>query len=104
MAFSRIHEFLCLLLDHGNRDVLFSVAGCLINLSSDATLRALLLKEGAAQGLAELLQISTFTGDIDISLCAVACKAIFNFCVVNETHGTGSTSFTTSHYTVTNLK
>ena len=35
MANNRVDEALCLLLDHSSRDVVYSVCGVLMNLSSD---------------------------------------------------------------------
>jgi hypothetical protein len=44
MATSNVDEVLCLLLDHGSRDVVHSVCGVLMNLTADAAHQRLLVR------------------------------------------------------------
>ena len=55
MLETRVVEALALLLDHPNLEVLYAVAGTLVNLASEPLYREALAEAGACSGLVELL-------------------------------------------------
>jgi len=77
-------EALCLLLGHSNRDVVFSVAGALVNLGADPEGARVLAEYGAFSGLVEALEValggSAAAGSsrLDARVATVCCQAMFN--------------------------
>ena len=70
-------EALVILLEHGNREVVFAVVGCLMNLASDAECSSVLLRSlGCRRQLIEVLSWSVL-GDVPVA--CVVIKVLYNF-------------------------
>ena len=68
-------QALVILLDHGNRDVIFAVVGCLMNLVADDRCIRILKEFGCTPNLTEVLSWSIIN---DIPIACVVIKAIYN--------------------------
>ncbi|KAK3249599.1 hypothetical protein CYMTET_40976 [Cymbomonas tetramitiformis] len=82
MAASRVDEVMCLLLDHGNRDVLYSICGVIMNLTSDVQHWQLLAE---AEGISKMIDtLDRCLAEGDLPLATLISKALFNMCARKE--------------------
>ena len=66
-----------MLLDHNSRDVVFAVAGALVNIAADPECKEVLLDEDL-QGCDKLVSVVRRAGLRDLPMAAVGCKALYN--------------------------
>jgi len=88
MANARVVEALCLLLDHSNRDVLYSVCGVLMNFTSDQAHLCLLAEADGVSMLIDLLGRALLEGDLPLG--TLVCKTLCNLCSTPRQGGEGA--------------
>ena len=79
-------EALVILLEHGNRDVVYAVVGCLMNLAADAGCYRVLGELGCERQLIDALAWSVLN---DVEIACVVMKALYNFRLCRRTGGDG---------------
>eukprot|EP00899_Mesostigma_viride_P026896 jgi/Mesvir1/7391/Mv19192-RA.1 len=80
MAAARVDDALILLLDHSNRDILFSACGALMNVTAELEHKRVVAREG---GVGRLVDVLDHWADEDLSLVCVVCKTLFNLSVAS---------------------
>jgi len=78
----KANDALALLLDHSNREVVFSAAGVLMNLASDPSMKGCLgyslADEMSDYGAGRLVKILRRAGLQDVEMATAACQALYN--------------------------
>ncbi|EGD73080.1 hypothetical protein PTSG_04795 [Salpingoeca rosetta] len=75
---NRVDELLVVLLEHTNRDVVYSVCGILMNLLGDQDCRHVMQKNDYS-GIDSLIDVVAGTAGQDWQLAGLACKTLWNY-------------------------